>query len=890
MKLLLLLSAPFLVEGGCKVDKVTCYVDDPKRILDGTDENHGGSGLSQEYCAQLCSNKGKPFAGVEYGKQCYCGKAVRADAKTAPDGQCNMACPDSLHKGEKCGGNYRMGIFKYSCSGTPEPTPKPPPSPPRLVNPCLDTSGTHAKQPWCDASLPIEKRVEDMISRMSVEEKIGSLGSGAKAIDSLGIPAYNWWSEATHGISHVKNDANTPYETNFAFPITTGMSFNRTLWYQTGQRIAIEARAFMNAGNAWSTYWAPVINLAREPRWGRNVETPGEDSYLSGEYATSFVQGFEQNPADKEHIQASACCKHYAVNSMESSKEAGTSWNRHNFDANVTQQDLMDSYLPPFQACVEKGKVSGLMCSYNAINGVPSCANDWLLQKMARDTWKFDGYVTSDCDADNDVFVNHHYTKTPEETVRDVLRAGTDIDCGGFIGRNAQSALDKKVITEKDLDDRLKLAFRVRMRLSHFDPEGPLNKIPASEACSQESQAVARVGTTQSVSLIKNFQNTLPWNAAKLKSVAVIGPNALLSKGISGYYGGNSCNGTYWTMVDAVKQYVDGTVTASGVPTVLSTDTSKIADAVTMARGADAVVLVVGCDLSCGREGHDATSISLSSAQQQLIDSVAAAAKSPVTVVVLTHIPLDLTPVLANPKVGAVLHAGQPSVQTLGVGDVMFGKAVPAGRLIQTIYPAAYANQISIFDFNMRPGPSVWPRPDCAAPYKDCKLGTNPGRTHRFYTGKAVVPFGYGLSYTNFTYKVVEPPSSLSLNGLREHLESSPDHVPMNQPATTYTVDVTNTGAVDADDVVLGFLVPPGAGKAGVPLQSLFGFERVHVKAGQTARVTIKSELSEFQQVNIEGRRYALPGEYTVKFGVPAPGMGYVETKLKATLGASIVI
>jgi pre-mRNA-splicing factor SYF2/beta-D-xylosidase 4 len=394
----------------------------------------------------------------------------------------------------------------------------------------------------------------------------------------------------------------------------------------------------------------------------------------------------------------------------------------------------------------------------------------------------------------------------------------------------------------------------------------------------------------QSSTLLKNIQATLPLKADKLKSVAVIGPNSDLSKGISGYYGGNNCDNKYWDMVDAVKQYVDGTVTAKGVPSVSSTDISQIPAAVAMAKAADAVVLVVGCDLSCGREGHDADTISLSSAQQKLIDSVAEAAAKPVTVVILTHIPLDLTAVLANPKVGAVVHAGQPSVQTLGVGDVLFGKASPAGRVIQTVYPASYADEISIFDFNMRPGPSAWPRPDCPAPYKDCKMGTNPGRTHRFYTGKAVVPFGYGLSYTNFTYKVVDAPQHFSLGGLQRLLQTSGDHMPMNRHALAYTVSVTNTGDMDADDVVLGFVTPPGAGKAGVPLQSLFGFERVHVKAGETVKVTIPSELSEFQQVDAEGKRYPLAGEYLVKFGVPAPGMGYAETRVQASLDDAVVI
>lgn len=456
------------------------------------------------------------------------------------------------------------------------------------------------------------------------------------------------------------------------------------------------------------------------------------------------------------------------------------------------------------------------MCSYNAINGVPSCADDWLLGTMARKTWGFDGYVTSDCDADNDVYASHHYAKTPEEGVRDVLRAGTDIDCGSFVGKNAQSALDKKVITEKDLDDRLKLGFRVRMRLSHFDPVGPLNKIPPSTACSAESIAVAREGAVQGSTLLKNSGNTLPLEVAKLKSVAVIGPNALLSQSIAGYYGGNTCGNKYTTMVDAVQQYVNDTRTTPGVPSVLSPDTSHIQAAATMAAAADAVVLVVGCDLSCGAEGHDANTIAMSGAQLQLIEAVASAAKSPVTVVTLTHIPLDISAVLQNDKVGAVLHAGQVSVQTLGVGDVLFGKRVPAGRTVQTVYAASYADEISIFDFNMRPGSSVWPRPDCPKPYKNCKNGTNPGRTHRFYTGKAVVPFGYGLSYTSFKYSATSSTTTVPLDDLQRHLATGATG-PAGRILAGHDVSVTNTGSLDADDVVLGSSSRRGPAKAACP-------------------------------------------------------------------------
>merc|ERR1719473_1597346 len=318
-----------------------------------------------------------------------------------------------------------------------------------LHNPCLDPSEGFSKMPFCNASLDIDARVADMIKRMDLQtEKIPNLNTGGQPIKSLGLPGYNWWEEASSGVS------NGHQTTKFAFPITTGMSFNRTLWQLTGRQIGHEARALMNAGQAGSTFWAPVINLAREPRWGRNIEVPGEDPYHVGEYAEWFVKGFEQAPEDAGHIQASACCKHYAANSMEHATEGGQTHTRHDFSANITQQDLVDSYLLPFQSCVEKGKVSGLMCSYNSINGVPSCANPWLLDQVARKDWGFDGYITSDCDADADVYNKHHYYATPEETVAGVLKAGTDVDCTSFVGQHAQSALDKKLINEADIDAR----------------------------------------------------------------------------------------------------------------------------------------------------------------------------------------------------------------------------------------------------------------------------------------------------------------------------------------------------------------------------------------------------------------------------------------------------
>lgn len=905
------LSSAFLfvhVSGGCTVVNPQCYVDDSGRILGNEDMNPSPEdGLYNEYCGQVCSDLGYKLAGTENGDQCFCGNSVRADAQKAPQTDCNTPC--QRYPNENCGAGWRIWVFPVSCVPPADPGP---PHDPKMVYPCRNASSPYASMPYCDSTLPISQRVDDAISRMTLTEKINNLGTDTLPIQSLGTAAYNWWSEATHGVASGRFDQTTPWTTNFAFPITTAMSFNRSLWQATGQQIGREARAMMNALNGYSTFWAPVVNLARDPRWGRNIETPGEDPYLSGEYATYFVKGFQESNDDTTHIQASACCKHFVANEMDDSTEVGVRHWRDEFDASVSLQDLSDSYLIPFQACVEKGRVSSLMCSYNAVNGIPSCANSWLLTTVARNEWNFDGYITSDCDADADVFSPHNYTATPEEAVRDVLQAGTDVDCGTFVQSNALSALKSGVISQADIDARLRYLFRVRMRLGHFDPPTALDKIPVSDICSPYALALSREGAAQSATLIQNNLNRLPLNAATIQTAAVIGPNALLSQSMAGYYGpSRACNMNFWTMVDAVQQYVPNTVTAPGVPDVSSDNTTLIAAAVALAQQVDVVILAVGTDLSVAAEGHDAVNITFSNGQIALISQVAAAVKQPVVVVTLTAVPLDLTPILSIPNIGAILHVGQPSVTTLGVGDVLFGKKSPAGRLVQTILPKSYQDQISIFDFNMRPGPSTYPRPDCTLPVQQCPMGTNPGRTNRFYTGQTVMPFGFGLSYTTFSYTPINNVQSLSLNRVKEFIDSTQqqqswgagsrtfpsmvEDMKLNSeaPLVVFSVNVTNTGNVPSDDVVLGFLVPPGAGVDGVPLQTLFAFERVFIKAGQTVTVSLMPSLTSFTQVNANGKRYVATGEYAVRFGVLETaqfGGGFAEHRLYTSLDSSSLL
>ena len=488
-----------VVHGGCTISASTCY-DDSYHQTFGPYLFHGA--ITLEWCAQVCADKGTGTgtgtgtgkdrftmagAGGTNGNECFCGTAI--DPAIAKSKQCNAPC--SGNRTQTCGGSFLIDTFTFSCSGAPvpePPQPPPPPPPPKpctgpfnsppgsacpseLFNPCIVPGSPQRAMPFCNVTVALAARAADAVSRMTLAEKICNLGTTGCPIKALDLPAYNWWNEASTGVA---TDRWTE-TTKFAFPITTAMSYNRTLWRATGNTIGREARALMNAGNAYSTFWAPVINLAREPRWGRNIETPGEDPYLTGEYAESFTVGMQEAPEDPTHLQASACCKHYVANSMESTTEKdGEFHDRNHVDSAVTQRDLVDSYMRPFQSCVEKGWVTSLMCSYNAVNGVPSCANTWLLDTIARAEWGFDGYITSDCDADDDVVNAHHWLNhTAAQGVADVLHAGTDVDCGGFVSHNAQEALDARLITSSDVDARLINLFKVRLRLGHFGRSGP---------------------------------------------------------------------------------------------------------------------------------------------------------------------------------------------------------------------------------------------------------------------------------------------------------------------------------------------------------------------------------------------------------------------------------
>jgi hypothetical protein len=524
-----------------------------------------------------------------------------------------------------------------------------------------------------------------------------------------------------------------------------------------------------------------------------------------------------------------------------------------------------------------------------SVNGVPSCANTFLNTVVMRDTYGFDGFITSDCGAVTDIPVNHMYTNSTDSTAAAVLHSGMDIGCDDYLAHAGliTQAIADGAITVADVDKALTNVLSVRFRLGEFDPaeNQPYRSITPDVVCSADHIALATDAARQSFVLLKNTNNALPLTRSSISSFAVIGPVAdspIVNGGPN--YAGIPCGGSAITIRGAFEAASPALTVnyVAGCADVACASTAGFAAAAQAASTSDATIVVVGIDQTVENEGLDRVNITLPGFQNQLISQTCAAAKGVCIVFLMSGGSQDLTAAIAN--VPAVFYGGFPGgTGALAVLDLVFGDAVPAGRLTQTFYPADFVNQIAMFDMNMRPGPSVyWPY-------------TNPGKTYLWYTGQAVFPFGFGLSYTTFAVGV-QGPAALPAAGVQAYLDAHPAlgsaFAPIGVPANpsenpvlgAYTVNVTNTGSRDADYVVLGFLVAPGAGTNGVPLQQLFGFERVFVPAGQTVtvwlgvaarsltRVVDSAENIGTPEFPLRIKRVAVPGQYTVRIGVRGPG------------------
>ena len=829
-----------------------------------------------------------------------------------------------------------------------------------------------------DPKLPIEQRVNDLVSRMTVEEKVSQLVHTADAVPRLGIPAYNWWNEGLHGV------ARAGYATVFPQAIGMAATFDEPLMQRIGDVISTEFRAKYYAslhpdGSAdWYrglTPWSPNINIFRDPRWGRGQETYGEDPYLTSRMGVAFVTGLQGN--DPKYLKTVSTPKHFAVHS-------GPETTRHSVDVQASRHDMEDTYLPAFRATVVEGKAESVMCAYNSVNGQPACASSTLLDEHLRHGWGFQGYVVSDCGAMNDIFEGHHYVKSIEEAAAAAFRTGTDLVCGyppsrvGYEHDGILRAVQQGGLPIADVDRALRRLFTARFRLGMFDPPGttPYSHITAAENDTEAHRQLALEAARESIVLLKDKDNFLPLKH-KYATIAVIGPNADSLDALEGNYNGTpskpvtvlagirkrfpqsnviSVEGTgligpatravaaeslytdasrkrhglkaeyfsnvkleepaalkrndravdfswgftgvspqlaknysvRWTGVlvppttgdylvgftgqDGYRLWVDGNLIAEDWTThrPSSTTTKDVRlekghayplkieyfqtirgaearlvwsmpswqgqDSIDAAKKADLIIMVLGLSARIegeemkvhadGFAGGDRTRIDLPVPQEELLERVYAIGK-PTVLVLMNGSALAVN--WADEKLPAILEAWYPGEEGgTAVAEALAGDFSPGGRLPVTFYKSV----------------------DQLPPFEDYSMAK---RTYRYLEGEPLYPFGYGLSYTSFTYS----------NPRVDNANVAADGV------ATVSVDVSNNGVMAGDEVVQLYLTHSGL--EGVPLRALTGFQRVHLDRAQQKTVSFTLRDRDLSIVDEAGRRRIIPGAVQVWVGGGQP-------------------
>ena len=712
------------------------------------------------------------------------------------------------------------------------------------------TGGAHAADPttpaYLNTSLPPQVRAADLVHRMTLQEKVSQLVNGARAIPRLGVPSYNWWSEALHGVA-------VNGTTEFPEPVGLGATFDAPGIHQMAHDIGIEGRVVHDLAvhSGGSTifhgldFWAPNINIFRDPRWGRGQETYGEDPFLTANMAVAYVTGMQGS--DPRYYLAIATPKHFVVHS-------GPEPTRHLADVDVSKHDMEDTYFPAFRAAIVEGHAGSIMCAYNGINGQPACANEFTLQHTLRGAWQFQGYVVSDCDAVRDIFNGHHYRPSQPQASAISLERGMDNECADFGEPRDDSdhtpfltAVQQGYLSEGAIDTDLVRLFTARIRLGMFDPPAlvPYARIPRSELDSPAHRRLALRLAEESMVLLKN-DGVLPLRS--VKRIAVIGPLADQTAVLLGNYNGipthtvSLLEGMKAAFPKATITYVAGTQFLSNprtpMPASAFADTPDPA-AVAAARDADVVVAAVGITSRLEGEemkvrypgflGGDRTDIKIPEPEEALLRAVAAAGK-PLVVVLMNGSALAAT--WEKEHANAILESWYSGEEGgAAIAATLSGSNDPAGRLPVTFYKDV--NQLPNFeDYSMT------------------------GRTYRYFAGDPLWPFGYGLSYTTFSYGDLTLPKAPIDAG-----------APLDA-----AVKVTNSGKMAGDEVVQLYLRFPGV--PGAPLRALRGFRRIHLAAGRSQRVRFQLTGRDLSMVTETGDRIVAQGTYTVSVGGGQPGTG----------------
>ena len=691
----------------------------------------------------------------------------------------------------------------------------------------------------------LQQRVNDLVSQMTLAEKISQMLYDAPAIERLGIPKYNWWNECLHGV------ARAGIATVFPQAIGLAATWNSQLMHEITVVISDEARAKHHEAVRQGvrqiytglTFWSPNINIFRDPRWGRGQETYGEDPYLTARMGVEFVKGLQGD--DPHYLKVVATPKHFAVHS-------GPEHDRHHFDAQVDERDLRETYLPAFEACASIA--ASVMGAYNRTNGEPCCASPTLLQKILREEWGFEGYVVSDCGAISDIYKHHHVAKSMAEAAAMSVKAGCELNCGEAY-RALLTAVEEGLITEETIDRAVTRLFTARFRLGMFDPpeQVPFAQIPYEVNDCPQHRALARRAAQESMVLLKNEDNFLPLSKT-VKSIAVIGPNADDVQVLLANYHGTPSQAV--TPLEGIRAKVSPQTEVLFAPgcDIINQDTTGYVDAIALAERAEVVIFVAGLSQRLeGEEGQeegigdeeqataDRTGLELPAVQAKLLKAIHATG-TPTVLVLINGSMISIN--WANQHLPAILEAWYPGqAGGTAIADILFGDYNPAGRLPVTFYQ-------SIRDL---------------PPFPDYRMAN---RTYRYFTGTPLYPFGHGLSYTTFTY------SNLHLNTTT----LAPNDT------LTVSVDVSNTGSCAGDEVVQLYTSHTTA-SVPAPIRQLQGFTRIHLQPGETKSVTFTVTQSQLSVINDDGKRVIEAGKFRVAVGggQPLQGSGALESTFVIT-------
>ncbi|HEY9075707.1 MAG TPA: glycoside hydrolase family 3 C-terminal domain-containing protein [Anaerolineaceae bacterium] len=683
---------------------------------------------------------------------------------------------------------------------------------------------------YLNPDLPVNERVQDLLTRMTLDEKLSQMTYVARAIPHLGVPAYNFWSEGLHGVA--RNGRAT------VFPQAIGLaaSWDRALIKKIGNAIADEGRAKFHevmrkrgasAQYQGLTFWSPNINIFRDPRWGRGQETWGEDPYLTGELGSAFVQGLQGD--HPRYLKAAACAKHYAVHS-------GPEKDRHGFNAVVSPRDLNDTYLPAFRKLVREAKVEAVMGAYNRTNGEACNASKLLLEEKLRGEWGFEGHVVSDCGALGDIHRHHKLTADAVESAALALKRGCDIECGQVYDHLSE-ALERGLITEADIDRSLARTLATRFKLGMFDPDEmvPFAKIPMSVVNSPEHQQLAYDAAVKSIVLLKNKDGILPIPETA-KTMLVTGPSAAsLDVLLGNYYGISDSMSTL--LEGIIARLPEGIGVEYRPGCLLTYPNQNSADWVFhMAGMMDVTVCCMGTSPYMeGEEGDailtttngDRTEISLPAVQVEYIKRLAQSGAR-IVLVLTGGSPIALGEV--EDLVDAVVFVWYPGqAGGLAVADVLFGNANPGGKLPLT-FPKSLSDVPPFEDYNMQ------------------------GRTYRYSTAEPLYPFGFGLSYTRFAYSGLKLAQTSLSAGEALEIEFT----------------VTNTGERAGEEVAQVYISDLES-SVPVPISKLVDFQRVALDAGESRTLRFKLLPESLMLVGEDGKEYLEAGNFRLVVGGCSP-------------------